>query len=104
MVSSDGAGGIAARGQIYMDAPISVEIHLQLEIATSIKVPPGTDAPSPLHFAPPLVVSSVDHDIPESVFSWSSNNIMLIRLSTQLLKDGVGVIFRPNVLINPPDF
>ena len=31
-----------------MDAPIGViEIHLQLEIAAPVKVPPGTAAPSP---------------------------------------------------------
>ena len=40
---SGGAGGIAARGQIYMGAPIGViEIHLQLEIAAPVKVAPAT--------------------------------------------------------------
>ena len=34
-----GAGGIAARGQIYMGAPICVvEIHLQLEIAATVRL------------------------------------------------------------------
>ena len=51
---SGGAVGIAARGQIYMGVPISVvAIHLQLEIATHVKVPPGATVPSP-SFAPPL--------------------------------------------------
>ena len=40
------AGGIAARGQIYMGAPIGVvEIHLQFEITALTPPPP---------FAPPL--------------------------------------------------
>ena len=44
-------GVIAARGQIYMGAPIGVvEIHLQLEIAVPVRVPPP---PSPTH--PPLL-------------------------------------------------
>ena len=39
-LSSGGAGGIAARGQLYMGAPIGVvEIHLQLEIAAPVKEP-----------------------------------------------------------------
>ena len=43
-----GAGGIAAREQIYMGAPIGVvEIHLKVEIATPGKVPPRSVAPSP---------------------------------------------------------
>ena len=50
-------GGIAARGQIYMGAPISVvEIHLQLEIAAPVKVPPGAPTPLPPPFAPPLLL------------------------------------------------
>ena len=47
---SGGAGGIAARGQIYMDAPIGVvEIHLQLEIAAP------SPSPTPHTFALPLL-------------------------------------------------
>ena len=42
---AEGAKGIAAQGQIYMDTLV-VEIHLQLKIATPVKVP------SP--YAPPL--------------------------------------------------
>ena len=55
-VCSGGARGIAARGQIYMGAPIGVvEIHLRLEIAAAIKVP---SAPSPP--PPPPVCSATD--------------------------------------------
>ena len=40
-MSNGGAGGIAARGQIYMGTPIGVvEIHLQLEIAAPPHPPP----------------------------------------------------------------
>ena len=48
-VRNDGPGGIAARGQIYMGAPIGiVKIHLHLEIAAPVKVPPGRAARRPL--------------------------------------------------------
>ena len=47
-----GGGGIAARGEIYMGAPIGVvEIHLQLKMTALVKVPPP---PLPPPFAPPL--------------------------------------------------
>ena len=52
-LSSGGAGVLAARGQIYMGAPIRVlEIHLRA------KFPP----PRPHPFAPPLSLSFVIHD------------------------------------------
>ena len=54
---SGGAGSIAARGQIYMGGPFGVvAIHLQLEIAAPVKVPPGAAAPSSL-------CSSTDNDL-----------------------------------------
>ena len=49
-IISGGAGGITARGQIYRGAPIGVvEIHLQLEIAAPVKVPPEAADPSHTH-------------------------------------------------------
>ena len=54
-ITSGGAGGIAVRGQIYMAALIGVvEIHLQLEIADPVKVPPPRLSP----FAPPLTITN----------------------------------------------
>ena len=52
-INSGGTGGIAARGQIDMGAHIGVvEIHLQLELAAPVKVPPPRIPPPPI--APPL--------------------------------------------------
>ena len=45
-----GAGGIAARVQIYMGAPIGVvEIHLQLEIAAPVMVHPTPPCSTTAH-------------------------------------------------------
>ena len=50
-------GVIAARGQIYMGAPISVvEIQLQLEIAVPVRVPPPLRPPLLRHWMQEIII------------------------------------------------